>query len=59
VWNDAAEIGTELLEQEAQRRAFHGTLKPVFQKGECVGYVREYSDNMLSLYLKRRQVAHR
>ncbi len=32
-WNEAAEIGTELLEQEAQRRAFHGTLKPVFYKG--------------------------
>src|SRR5262249_27559247 len=28
-WREAAQIGTELLEEEAARRAYHGTLKPV------------------------------
>lgn len=54
-WEEAAVIGTELLEQEAQRRAFHGTIKPVFQKGECVGHVREYSDALMMMLLKARR----
>ncbi len=37
------------------RRAMHGTDKPVYQKGELVGYVREYSDNLLTLALKTRR----
>src|SRR5262245_38281095 len=28
-WNEAADIGTRLLEQEAQRRAYHGTIRPI------------------------------
>jgi hypothetical protein len=54
-WNEAAEIGTELLEQEAQRRAFHGTLKPVFHKGVECGAIREYSDALLSKLLSARK----
>jgi hypothetical protein len=58
-WNRAAEIGTELLEQEAQRRAYHGTLKPVFQRGVQVGLVREYSDVLLMFLLKKRDPSYR
>jgi len=39
-------------EDEADRRAVEGTLKPQFHKGEICGYVREYSDSMLALQLK-------
>lgn len=54
-WCQAAEVGTRLMEQEAQRRAFHGTLKPVFQKGVCVGHQREYSDTLMIFLLKARR----
>ncbi len=58
-WCAAAEIGTELLEQEAQRRAYHGTLKPVYQKGVRVGYERRYSDSLLMFLLKKRDPTYR
>lgn len=54
-WNQAADIGTRLLEQEAQRRAYHGTIKPVFYKGMKCGYVNEYSDLMMIFLLKARR----
>ena len=54
-WNQAAELSVELLEQEAQRRAYHGTLKPVFYKGVRCGSIREYSDNMLNTLLRARK----
>lgn len=54
-WCEAAEVGTRLLEQEAQRRAYHGTLKPVFFKGEQCGTIREYSDTLMMFLLKARK----
>lgn len=39
-------------EDEADRRAMEGTLKPQFHKGKVCGYVREYSDHLLALQLK-------
>lgn len=45
-------IGIELLEDEAQRRAYHGTTKPVYQGGKKVGQVQEYSDTLLIFLLK-------
>ena len=54
-WKDAADIGTDLLEAEAQRRAHHGVLKPVFYKGIKVGYERKYSDLLLIFMLKARK----
>lgn len=56
-WKEASDIGTELLEQEAARRAFHGTLKPVFHKGVRCGAIREYSDTLLIFLLKARNPA--
>lgn len=43
-WDDALEESIDNLVGEAYRRAFKGTLKPVFQMGKRVGAVREYSD---------------
>lgn len=54
-WDDAVEQGTELLEQEAFRRAFKGVRKPVYQGGERVGYVQEYSDVLTIFLLKARR----
>ena len=41
------------IEAEVHRRAIEGWEKPVYQKGELVGYVTEYSDKMLELLAKR------
>lgn len=51
-WEETLDFGFDDLEQEARRRAFKGTKKPVYQKGECVGYVQEYSDTLLIFLLK-------
>ena len=40
------------MELEARRRAVKGTDKPVFQRGEQVGTIREYSDTLLMFLLK-------
>ena len=48
-------MGTDALEDEALRRAFHGSERPVFQGKELVGYVRDYSDTLLIFMLKARR----
>lgn len=54
-WDAALEEAVDLCEAEAHRRAFKGTLKPVYQGGEQVGSIREYSDTLAIFLLK----AHR
>lgn len=54
-WDDALEEALDLCEEELHRRAFKGTLKPVFQGGEQVGSIREYSDTLAIFLMK----AHR
>lgn len=54
-WDEAVEISTELMEEEARRRAVEGTLRPVFQGGKLVGKVKEYSDTLLIFLLKARK----
>jgi len=51
-WDEALEISTDLLEEEARRRAFNGVKKPIYQGGKRVGYVQEYSDTLLIFLLK-------
>jgi hypothetical protein len=58
-WDEATEIGTCELEREAFRRAYHGTLKPVYYQGVECGYVREYSDILLIFLLKARDPEYR
>ncbi len=56
-WKEASTIGTEALELEAERRAFHGTLKPVFHRGKQCGLIREYSDTLITFLLRARKPA--
>jgi hypothetical protein len=54
-WDAAIEAGSDLMEDEARRRAVEGYDRPVYQGGELVGYVREYSDGLLQFLLKARR----
>jgi hypothetical protein len=53
--NEAQEHLTQDLEREALRRAYEGFDRPVYQKGELVGYERVYSDSLLTMLLKSRR----
>lgn len=54
-WELAYSEGTDLLEDEALRRAKDGVDRPVFQGGIQVGVVREYSDTLATLMLHGRR----
>lgn len=54
-WDEAVEVGTDLLEDEAKRRAADGYDEPVFWQGKQVGVVRKYSDRLLQVMLKARR----
>lgn len=55
-WDDAKEEGTDLLEDEAWRRAVTGIDKHVgFYQGVSNVTVKEYSDTLLILLLKSRR----
>lgn len=58
-WKEASAIGTELLEEEAARRAFHGVSRAIYQKGVRVGYEQVYSDSLLMFILKKRDPTYR
>lgn len=51
-WDEALDAAADRMEEEADRRAVVGTLKPVFQGGKKVGSIREYSDTLLIFRLK-------
>lgn len=51
-WDKAKAVGVEGLEDEAHRRAFEGTDRPVFYQGAECGAVREYSDTLAIFLLK-------
>ena len=46
-WDTALEEAADILEAEARRRAVEGWDEPVYQKGELVGVVRKFSDQLL------------
>lgn len=54
-WQEALDESVDLAESEVHRRAFKGSLKPVYQGGVRVGSIREYSDTLAIFLLK----AHR
>ena len=39
------------LEQEAIRRAYAGWDRPIYQRGELVGYERQYDSSLLKMLL--------
>jgi len=55
----AIERGTDVIEDEARRRAVDGVSKPVYQGGECVGHVQEYSDALMQMILGGRRNKYR
>jgi hypothetical protein len=54
-YSDAMEIGNDLIEQEARRRAVEGYDRPVFRRGKQVGVVRVYSDELAIMLLRGRR----
>lgn len=54
-WDSAVAEGTDGIEEEATRRAVEGVERPVFQGGECVGHIQEYSDGLMTTILKGRR----
>lgn len=51
-WALAADMGADVLEDEARRRAIDGVGKPVFHQGLQCGTVQEYSDTLAIFLLK-------
>lgn len=54
-WDEAVDIGTDKLEDEAMRRGRDGVEEPVFYKGARVSVVQKYSDVLLIFMLKARR----
>ncbi len=53
-WDEAEAQVTDSLLAEGIRRARDGVTKPVYQSGEMVGEVQEYSDSLLKYMLQVR-----
>lgn len=51
-WDEAVEIATDALEEEARRRALQGVTKPVYYQGARCGELQEYSDTLMIVLLK-------
>lgn len=54
-WDSAIELSMDKAEAELYRRAVEGVEKPVYQGGELVGHLQEYSDTLLIFMLKSRR----
>ncbi len=52
LWDEAIDEATDSLEGEAWRRATEGVAKPVYQNGQLVGHIQQYSDTLLIFLLK-------
>jgi hypothetical protein len=57
-FEQAAEDATDLLEEEARRRAIEGVPEPHFYEG-WVRVVQKYSDSLLMFLLKGKREAYR
>jgi hypothetical protein len=56
LWDGAIEEGSDLLEDEAWRRAVNGTDRPVgFYQGVAGDVIKSYSDRLLIFLLKARR----
>jgi hypothetical protein len=55
MWINAIDFATDALEEAARTRAVEGMVKPVFQQGRLVGYVKEFSDALLTTLLKAKR----
>lgn len=50
-YTDAIEFGTDIIEDQATRRATLGVDEPVYQGGELVGVKRVFSDRLMEFIL--------
>jgi len=50
-WDESRMVVACMWEEEAARRAYEGTLKPVFYMGAECGHIREYSDTLMMFLL--------
>lgn len=55
LYQEAQELGTSAMEDEAILRATKGTMEPVFWKGRRVATIRKKSDLLLMFILKARR----
>lgn len=51
--DEAKDLYRDKVSRAVHNRAIDGWLEPVFYKGDCVGFVRKFSDRMLELQAKR------
>ena len=65
-WDEAEEIATDRLQDEARRRAMEGVEEPLVSAGKLVRgddgqpiMIRRYSDNLLSALLRARRLPRR
>lgn len=56
-WEEALELGIQAMEQEAMRRAVHGTKKMVVSAGKILGTDIQHSDGLLMFLLKAKRPA--
>ena len=54
-WDEAIETGTDILEDEARRRAVEGCEENVYYQGKIIDTKRNYSDTLLIFLLKARR----
>jgi len=52
LFTDAEQQASDVLEEEAKRRAIEGYYEPVFYQGEQCGKVLRFSDGLMQLLLK-------
>lgn len=58
-YNVADQEANDRIEAEIHRRGIVGVDKPVYYKGEIVGHIREWSDNLLMFRAKARMNKYR
>jgi len=54
-WDEALQLGIDRLQDDAMRRALHGTERAVFRNGKQVGSTQQYDNKLLQFLLR----AHR
>ena len=54
-WDEALDSGSDILEDEAFRRAHDGVEEPVVAQGKVIFTVRKYSDTLMVTLLKARR----
>lgn len=55
LYQEAYELGTDAIEDEATKRATKGTNEPVFWKGRRIATIRKKSDLLMMFILKKRR----